>query len=636
MKRKQWLSVLLALAICFGCSAGSFAYERETQHTPVILVPGYSSSPLYLNYGKADEKQVWGLDMDEVMAAILSNIAQIGIGLGELTLGKVDRLVDTVGPEAMKIMEHLKFNADGSSAYDLTTGYTKPEESNNAWLTENRDGEFITEPDIMGGIGEIIGTANVFNFYCDFRQGAAECAKALRVYVEAVKKYTGSDKVSLCAISHGGQVVGTYLSLYGTLGDLDNVMMSVPALGGAMFAYDALSLNVQLDEKLLVYYIECGFMSETSFEWLLHACELGVLDVLLNKLLEGYIAPIAMYWGSIWDFIPTEHYEEMKERWLDTKESAAIIKASDYMHYEIMPNYGKAFRAAQKAGVNVSIMSNTGAPAVTGSAVNSDAIIPTAGSSGALCAPYGERFADGYTGTGKACTDPAHWHISPSMEIDATHAYLPENTWFIEGQFHGMSFWDTYTKTLLRKLLLTDDLPDIYADPQYPQFGRTHNAKDAVYIEFDQSPQGYVTAKDSALRIYNLSAKYPIKITSVECEGMKLKFDTRGLRTVAPGGMTELTFSGTIPDAHAKRASITVHVMQLGALSAVASRTFDYTILGGAAIAYNSNAPYAPADFVNSYGKHTYYVIEWLVSFWGMRNWFDDFAAVISSIAANI
>ena len=59
--------------------------------------------------------------------------------------------------------------------------------------------------------------------------------------------------------------------------------------------------------------------------------------------------------------------------------------------------------------------------------------------------------------------------ISPSMEIDATGCYLPENTWFVEGQYHGQYYYEEYTRKLVTKLLFTDDIKDVYSDPEFPQ-----------------------------------------------------------------------------------------------------------------------------------------------------------------------
>ncbi|MCL2507960.1 MAG: hypothetical protein FWF05_02155 [Oscillospiraceae bacterium] len=632
MKIKKALSLLLApvLFTAFGPAALAFedkTYKRQEEHTPVILVPGFTSPPLYMNYGKEDEKKVWMLNLDEVKAAILNNIADFGIALGALTVGKIDRLAEVLGQEALKILKPITIKPDGSSVCELTPGFNTPEKSNNRWLLDNMDGKFIAEPDIAGGIAEIIGAENVFNFYCDFRQGSVKCAKDLRAFVEQVKAYTNSDKVSILAISHGGQTAGTYLSMFGTMGDLDNVVMNAPALGGAAFAYDAMSGALKVDEKLLIYYIECGLVSETNYEWLMNASKLGFLDRLLNKVAQEYLTEVALYWGSIWDFIPTEHYEEMKARFLDPVEHAWLIESSDYMHYTVMANYGKSFDAARKAGVNVSIMANTGAKAVTGSVVNSDAIIPTASSSGAFCAPYGKRFADGYTGTGGSCKNPAHHHISPSMEVDATHCYLPENTWFVEGQFHGMSYWDPYSRVLTRKLLLTDEITDIYSDPAYPQFGLTHNAQDALYIEFDKSPQGFVTNDDKFLRIYNLSEKYSVKIMSINCDGMDIAFSPLSLRRIAPGSSAEIKFSGHIPDAHIKRASVTVNFLQIGALSMFDSRTFHYTVLDGKRISFNGEAPLADVGFREDYGNAALNFFSRLFSFFGLRDSFRTLVA---------
>ena len=71
----------------------------------------------------------------------------------------------------------------------------------------------------------------------------------------------------------------------------------------------------------------------------------------------------------------------------------------------------------------------------------------------------------------------------PSREIDASSAYLPENTWFVEGQYHGQYFYEEYTRSLVTKLLFTDEIKDVHSSKAFPQF------------EFSNNPYGDGTGK---------------------------------------------------------------------------------------------------------------------------------------------
>ncbi len=151
-----------------------------------------------------------------------------------------------------------------------------------------------------------------------------------------------------------------------------------------------------------------------------------------------YLRQVAGYWESLWDFLPYDCYTEAFD-YVDADECAGLIAKTTDFHENVMVNFGEALRQCRDMGINVNIVAGDSHPTVTGSQVNSDAIIGTASATGAKVAPYGQRFANGYVCTGDICTNETHNHLSPSMEIDASYAYLPENTWFVEGMFHGMT-----------------------------------------------------------------------------------------------------------------------------------------------------------------------------------------------------
>ena len=102
---------------------------------------------------------------------------------------------------------------------------------------------------------------------------------------------------------------------------------------------------------------------------------------------------MAGYWGSIWDFIPLEYYEDLKAERLDPIDSAALIEKTDMVHYDIMADFHTNLqKCVNDYGINISIIAGTDVPCVSGLRTNGDALIRVTDSTGALCAPYGERF----------------------------------------------------------------------------------------------------------------------------------------------------------------------------------------------------------------------------------------------------
>ena len=322
----------------------------------------------------------------------------------------------------------------------------------------------------------------------------------------------------------------------------------------------------------------------------------GYLDEIIAEI-QPEIMKYVGNWGSLWDFIPCDKYDEFRSRF-DPVEYAGLMAKSDIVHYEILPTIGEKLNECRKRGMNISITCGTGSVAATGYNVNSDGIIPVYCATGATTPEFGKRFSDGYTAARTICSDASHGHVSPSMEIDASTGWLPDNTWYIEGLFHAMDMKDpTYSTKLMLKLLLTDDLKDVYTDPAYPQFRQSANPQYGATVAFDASPDGFVSGEDKAVVVTNVSDKYPMSVISLRTDGMDLLFNPRGLGELAPGESVTIPFTGTVPQVSGQRAAITVTFRHRGNPTPVSYRTVDLTIMNGEQVPYDESQPYSDADF---------------------------------------
>ncbi|MCM1544348.1 MAG: hypothetical protein NC110_03530 [Ruminococcus sp.] len=596
---KKLLSVLLCIIMACSACTVAFAAEPEDDWSdyPVIVVPGYSSSSLYRLDENGNQVHVWGIDMDEIIQAILKNIVQIGIGIGELTKGNAKYIAEKVGKEFIRMYGDMACNPDGSSVYDLKRYCITAEQCNSANLDElYENGRFQHEAEIMGEYAQYVGKENIYNFNCDFRMGAVFCATQLDEFIQSVKEYSGKDKVNIFAVSHGGQVTGTYLTLFGEKGDVNNAVMTVPALGGAGLAYDILNGDVDFDEAGLLVFIEHGMMEETDYNWLTRANELGFLDNVIDELIP-YVKQVLGYWGSIWDFAPTEYYEALKEKCLDKTESAELIKKSDYMHYEVMPDFANGFKRAQQAGEHVYIIAGYDSKIVTGLNESSDAIITIAASTGATPAPLGKRFADGYTQK----VDTGFYQVSPSMTVDASTSYMPEHTWFVENFYHGMIYKDPYTAELLRTLLLTDKISDVHSDARFPQFHATTNKSHSVFAAFNNSTEGYVSSEDTSIIVKNLSEKYKMNVLAVSARGVDIKFKNSATITLNPGESIEIPFSGKLPEVSKANFDVVVDYSLIGSITPLGERLFNFTLMNGEAVPYDEGKPFVDANYTSNF-----------------------------------
>lgn len=600
LKKSMVVVLTIALILCsFGVCAGAVKAEGPYSDYPVILVPGYSGSELEVVNDDGTTERIWHFDNEEFISLILTGIID-SVKAGNTSEADAKSLSETVLEGANALVGEMACNPDGTGKYNLQVVYTEPQETNMAYIHQNGlNDEVIGEDNLFEEIAAAVGEENCFFYNQDWRMGAIECAANLDRYIQSVKEYSGKDKVNLIAVSHGGQVTATYLSIYGYKQDVDNAVLTVPACSGAALAYDIMNSQLKLDEYNLVYFLEHGFVMEDDYKWLVKAQQLGFIDAFANEVVDGLI-PFIKTFTSIWDFIPEEHYEQMKQKLLDPVENAQIIKNSDEMHYGIMANYHENLtKCRAEYGINVSIIAGYGIPAVTGLQENSDGVITTNDATGATCAPYGERFADGYTGVKTTCDNPLHDHVAPSFEVDASSAWLPENTWYVEELFHGMTFNDEYSRQLALELLLTDNITDVHDRAEYPQFHASTNASNTVYAEFGSSPTGYVGDNDNYLVITNISKEYSVKISSVIFAGDELIAHTWGINALEPGQSVKVEVSGSLPKVSNQNLQVEITYNCENRISTFyGERTFNFKIANGEPLVYNTEVPTVPSDYV--------------------------------------
>jgi hypothetical protein len=587
------LSVIIAALMCVQTFAMSVNREK---FYPIIIVPGYSASGLYMENEDGSRTHVWGLDYKLIAKRLIARSVDLAKGAGELNHGNAQYIADVVGEEFCDMFEHMRCNPDGSSVYNIKTYCSTAADSNDTYLDKNESGNYEYEPEIMAMYGKYIGDNYkdyIFNFNTDFRMGAVKCAANLDKFVDSVLEYTGSDKVNIYCISHGGQVGATFLNLYGEskVDKINNVILTEPAIGGSGIARDFFTdEDLKFDEENLLYFIENGMMFENDYHWLVADENLNFLDDIINCI-RPYFRHIMEYWGSMWDFVPSQYYSSECRSYLDSEQSATLLAETDYYHNVIYPSMWTKLQDCVDAGINVYILAGSGTNDLAGCNINCDSFIPVVSSTGAKCAEMGKRFNDGYQTANTNCTDSTHNHLSPSMEIDESAGYLPEYTWIVDGLYHGMTIKSDYCTELITRLMYTDERIDVHTYKDFPQFHADSNRSQAVTAWFDNSAQGYISSDDTSLVITNCSKKYNVRIVSVSADGIDINFDCSFLKEIPIGSSISLKFSGEVPKVSREAAHVTINYVLVGSLTPIGSRTLDFTIMNGAAPEYDTLNP---------------------------------------------
>lgn len=613
---KRFLSILLATVMLLtSFSLSGFAKESDNFNSyPIVLVPGYASASLcYEENGVTDS--AWGWKISDLTVDFANNSLSLIKGIELLLRGRSDYLLYAVVESVRDLFEPMECNPDGTSKKNVRPVLFDADVTNDKYMNATYpDGDYRVELDMTGALDELVGEENVFYFNCDFRMSAVDCANTLDEYITQVKEFTQKDKVNIIAVSHGGLITSTYLKLYSHKQDVFNVVMDEPALEGAALAADFLNNSMTLDEESLVRYLEYHSQLEIDVNWLMKTQPLGWVDETAKKIVPSLLESVK-YWGSLWDFVPLSEYEKLKKLHLDENESALLIEKTDYVHYEVMGHYPEIFAAAKSNGMNISIIAGYGTRVLSGTPENSDGIITVRSSTGAACAPYGQRFEDGYVQAVKT----GERMISPSMDIDASTCYLPYNTWFVNGLYHGMEFWDEYSRSLLMKLITATEPIDVNSDSYYTRFHDTTSVTASVYSSFDKSDKGYLTIEDNTLVIKNLSTKHSMSVMAVTCDGADIEFEW-DMEFIKPGESTRAYIKGELPEG-TTCAQITVTYFLLGSITPFNQRKQSFTISNG--IPRGDGSGYTDADFKSQFEKNAHPKIVSFVEKAGVTDFVD-------------
>lgn len=536
---KKLICILLSLSLLI-CSVTLTTNAVETESIswdgdPVIFIQGFTGSPLIKDKGLDTEETILGPGSEFNIQKIISAVPSIVLGIAIYALTGNSALLSTgFGNLASDKLDKLSCLDDGSSKYNLSTYPHFAEEASAASLVANGEEAYIPEVAITDEIRKTVPDEYFFVFNSDWRMGQIDNAERLDWFIGEVLRITGKDKVDIYALSHGGQTAATYLYYHGTENEVDNVVLNVPAICGTSIVKGLLgdgAANFSMDE--ISRFLAVMLRTEADLRILGDILPGEFLNKLLKVVFVEVFQPYALGFGSIWDFMDIETYKAYKAKYLDPTENAGIIEKADKMHFDCMANIGEGLRLARESGVNVTVMSNYGTRLGSGEAIDADFVIDTVSTSGAYCAVYGEQFADGYTAKCTACDNAAHNHISPDRTVDASCAYLPDHTWFVRGQYHGQAAYDSYTLTLLLKLLLTDELSDVHSDPCYPQFEIAQCPVDAVYVKFTNEISGRFNSESNELLVRNLSGEYSIVIRNIEADGCTFNCERKAV--IAPG-----------------------------------------------------------------------------------------------------
>ena len=530
------LKRILSLFLCSVLLAAFVPYAHAAQKEPVVFVAGYTSARLYMNRGTDEETRVWKQDVSgKILAAVKSELPKIALEAAPTAVGIFDPLFDTLEPYVNEVLEPLRMNDDGTSKYDVEV---YPHAVEDTRLDRLRAIGYYPDHDSLVALGKAAGEKNVYCCTLDWRLGQVDNAAVLDQYIRDVLEATGARKVNLTGVSYGGQVCGSYLSLYGA-DAVHRVVLQCPALDGSSIVPQLLSGDrFTIAWRDLLELVRAYKKDETAYAALSSLVPNEFLCRFLRAFLDRFLIDFFKNFGSVWDLVPRADYPALRDKLLADGTHDEMIRKSDIYHNEVSANMAETLRRLSQKGVPISIVAGYGWALAVDNGSTSDGVIDTASMTGADCAKLGKTLASDRVQSVS---------VSPDCTVDASTAYLPDRTWFVSGLLHSMAVNEEKVCGLMMTLLLTDTIENVRASRDYPQFMSSQNACRGVYCAFAGCAEGYCTKYSTELYITNLSAD-SITVDGISCKGADLRFGYPRGNTLQPGESLTVTVSGKVPE----------------------------------------------------------------------------------------
>lgn len=458
---KKLLSILLTAVLIVSLLAPALAASCNCDQTPVISVRGFGST-LYAKDDNGNEMNVFSLNPDEI-AKISADLitALTGLAVQRDYNGFVSRLKDGVAILA----SNLLCDENGDSVNTVVT-HSEPTD-----VDKHKGDTFV----YFRGEEE----HNNYVFEYDWRLSPLELADQLNEYINAVKKVTGHDQVTLISHSEGNNVTASYFYKYGSASVNKSIHLSA-AWQGISIVGEAFTRQIDLKDKGngLESFLTT-FLGTDGFVGFINALvsslnRAGVLNVFLNGINSVFDKTLPQIYDEIlidtfatmpamWGFVPDEYYADAKVAMFgdNTEKYAKLIEKIDAYHDNVQTKVPQIMQTAMDNGMAAAIVCGYGISVIPISTVTDaqcDFLIDTKYASlGATTAPFNGTLENG---------DPKY--TSADRMVDASTCAFPDITWFVKYQDHN-NFNDSYIAFILW-LVRFDGQPTITSNEAYPQF----------------------------------------------------------------------------------------------------------------------------------------------------------------------
>ncbi|MGN0544393.1 MAG: esterase/lipase family protein [Acutalibacteraceae bacterium] len=491
---KKILSIFLAVVMLLSLASPAFACvctatedpepinPQVTEHPencttyPLVLIRGMDLSGLYIDKDTENERAAFNFEVGELLEALGKGIVA---GFMEKD---IDAFFQVVIDYAAELVDGLKMNKDGSSAYNISVDEYPESAENYPEIWQDYDQK--SERGMVLAHVENTYKNHTYLFTYDWRLDPYETADRIAETVDRAIRESGHDKVNIACASMGGILTVAYLSKYG-YSKVNRCLFMSSTFCGTQVVSDLLRGKAEITGDQMYNYFSGLIADNTDSNPVLALMMKGLYKVGAFKLLEkitDYVVinykdeiyervllPNFAYMPILWGLVQAEDYDEAVDFVFGDKvdENAEILARGEKLQ-KMMANRTELLQNMLDDGVGLAIIAHYDRPMMPlyeSADFTGDGVLETRQMSGyATVAKYGETLGDDYVPANEK-------YLSPDRCVDLSTALFPEYTYIIKGAPHVSGNYGTdYSRFFL--WLLSYDGDEFYAgvSDEYPQF----------------------------------------------------------------------------------------------------------------------------------------------------------------------
>ncbi len=434
---------------------------RNAEALPVIILPGIGQSKVVV----ADEngerlRGAWPLEIDPDAVNALKGPLMKTM-LFRRDLGFTDRAAEMV----RQITDPVATLPDGTMKHRVRV-VEYPNALADCTPDEKR---YINRMVPCEKLAGRIGEDKIYFFAYNSFGEPYETAAALDGYIRKVKAAHGCRQVNLLPVSMGGALATAYFDAYGARNDVKRVMYFVAALNGSALAADVLSGNVNAEDPSGLIAMFASRKKAASLKKLTAMMPAGVPEKLVRKALAAAAETAAVNSPAIWSVVPSDRYEELRDRLLRAPEKAALREKTDRF-FAAQRRLPEIVAQLRENGTEFFSCVGYGLPLIglsRSDTLSSDTIVNLSSASpGVRAAPPGQKLPK----------DAAGEFVSPDRAVDVENALFPDTVWYFAGQDHEGIAENETALEIAARVLSDDRFKNVYSDPAFPRFGNAEKA----------------------------------------------------------------------------------------------------------------------------------------------------------------